>query len=104
MKCFLKQGKVLEQVSLLYSNRVSKTADALCAEDPGQPQAEDAEVMNAAFQEEEDVPLNSQTEEKLPRPTGAQPLALSGEFNFLPLFVALSFLLSVNSNQVLFLC
>ncbi|XP_043094079.1 cell division cycle-associated protein 2-like isoform X2 [Puntigrus tetrazona] len=51
--------------------------DALSAEDPGQPQAEDVEVMNAAFQEEEDVPLNSQAEEKLPRPAGDQPLALS---------------------------
>ncbi|KAK2911023.1 hypothetical protein Q8A67_003156 [Cirrhinus molitorella] len=51
--------------------------DALSAEDPGQPQAEDVEVMNAAFQEEEDVPSNSQTEEKLLCPTGDQPLALS---------------------------
>ncbi|XP_051750122.1 cell division cycle-associated protein 2 isoform X3 [Ctenopharyngodon idella] len=51
--------------------------DALSAEDPGQPQAEDAEVLNAAFQEEEDEPSNSQTEEKLPCPTGDQPLALS---------------------------
>ncbi|XP_048044874.1 cell division cycle-associated protein 2 isoform X3 [Megalobrama amblycephala] len=54
-----------------------KVVDALSAEDPGQPQAEDAEVMNAAFQEEEDEPSNSQTEEKLPYPTGDQPLALS---------------------------
>ncbi|XP_073697280.1 cell division cycle-associated protein 2 isoform X1 [Garra rufa] len=51
--------------------------DALSAEDPGQPQAEDVEVMNAAFQEEEDVPANSQTEEKLLCPSGDQPLALS---------------------------
>ncbi|XP_050965625.1 cell division cycle-associated protein 2 isoform X2 [Labeo rohita] len=51
--------------------------DALFAEDPGQPQAEDVEVMNAAFQEEEDVLSNSQTEEKLLCPTGDQPLALS---------------------------
>lgn len=70
----------------LYSNHVSKTVDALSAEDPGQPQAEDAEVLNAAFQEEEDEPSNSQTEEKLPCPTGDQPLALSSELNFLPLF------------------
>ncbi|XP_058633639.1 cell division cycle-associated protein 2 isoform X2 [Onychostoma macrolepis] len=62
------------------SNKLSEDCeDALSAEDPGQPQAEDAEVMNAAFQEEEDVPLNSLTEEKLPRPTGDQPLALSEE-------------------------
>ncbi|XP_073697281.1 cell division cycle-associated protein 2 isoform X2 [Garra rufa] len=53
--------------------------DALSAEDPGQPQAEDVEVMNAAFQEEEDVPANSQTEEKLLCPSGDQPLALSVE-------------------------
>uniref|UniRef100_A0A672RMS1 Cell division cycle-associated protein 2-like n=2 Tax=Sinocyclocheilus grahami TaxID=75366 RepID=A0A672RMS1_SINGR len=62
------------------SNKPSEDGkDALSAEDPGQPQAEDVEVMNAAFQEEEDVPLNSQTEEKLACPTGDQPLALSVE-------------------------
>ncbi|KAK7164118.1 hypothetical protein R3I94_002745 [Phoxinus phoxinus] len=51
--------------------------DVLSAEDPRQPQAEDSEVMNAAFQEEDDEPSNSQTEEKLPCPTSDQPLALS---------------------------
>ncbi|XP_039515723.1 cell division cycle-associated protein 2 isoform X3 [Pimephales promelas] len=51
--------------------------DVLSAEDPRQPQAEDSEVMNAAFQEEDDEPSNSQTEEKLPGPTSDQPLALS---------------------------
>ncbi|XP_016367904.1 cell division cycle-associated protein 2-like [Sinocyclocheilus rhinocerous] len=62
------------------SNKPSEDdKDALSAADPGQPQAEDVEVMNAAFQEEEDVPLNSQTEEKLACPTGDQPLALSVE-------------------------
>uniref|UniRef100_A0A673GIT0 Cell division cycle-associated protein 2-like n=1 Tax=Sinocyclocheilus rhinocerous TaxID=307959 RepID=A0A673GIT0_9TELE len=59
----------------LYSNCVSKTVDVLSAEDPGQPQAEDTEVMNVAFQE--DVPSDSQTEEKLPCPNGDQPLAFS---------------------------
>ncbi|XP_016428292.1 cell division cycle-associated protein 2 isoform X1 [Sinocyclocheilus rhinocerous] len=49
--------------------------DVLSAEDPGQPQAEDTEVMNVAFQE--DVPSDSQTEEKLPCPNGDQPLAFS---------------------------
>ncbi|XP_016089034.1 cell division cycle-associated protein 2 [Sinocyclocheilus grahami] len=49
--------------------------DVLSAEDPGQPQAEDTEVMNFAFQE--DVPSDSQTEEKLPCPNGDQPLAFS---------------------------
>ncbi|XP_067295533.1 cell division cycle-associated protein 2 isoform X2 [Pseudorasbora parva] len=43
--------------------------DVLSAEEPRQPQAEDAEVMNAAFQEEEDEPSNSLTEENLPCPT-----------------------------------
>ncbi|XP_016356853.1 cell division cycle-associated protein 2-like isoform X2 [Sinocyclocheilus anshuiensis] len=62
------------------SNKPSEDGkDALSAEDPGQPQAEDVEVMNAAFREEEDVPLNSQTEEKLACPTSDQPLALSVE-------------------------
>uniref|UniRef100_A0A672S7V9 Cell division cycle-associated protein 2-like n=1 Tax=Sinocyclocheilus grahami TaxID=75366 RepID=A0A672S7V9_SINGR len=79
--------------------------DVLSAEDPGQPQAEDTEVMNFAFQE--DVPSDSQTEEKLPCPNGDQPLAFSGELNFLPLFLALSkfksdfisqFLLSSNAD------
>ncbi|XP_077097677.1 cell division cycle-associated protein 2 isoform X3 [Siphateles boraxobius] len=51
--------------------------DVLSAEDPRQPQAEDSEVMNAAFQEEDDEPSSSQTEEKLPCPTSDQPLALS---------------------------
>uniref|UniRef100_A0A8C1FQG9 Si:ch211-244o22.2 n=1 Tax=Cyprinus carpio carpio TaxID=630221 RepID=A0A8C1FQG9_CYPCA len=51
--------------------------DALSAEDPVQPRAEDVEVMNAAFQEEEEEPLNTQTEEKLACPTGDQPPALS---------------------------
>ncbi|XP_018923201.1 cell division cycle-associated protein 2 isoform X1 [Cyprinus carpio] len=49
--------------------------DVLSAEDQGQPQAEDTEVMNVAFQE--DVPSDSQTEEKLPCPNGDQPLAFS---------------------------
>ncbi|XP_059404679.1 cell division cycle-associated protein 2 isoform X2 [Carassius carassius] len=49
--------------------------DVLCAEDPGQPQAEDTEVMNVAFQE--DVQSDSQTKEKLPCPSGDQPLAFS---------------------------
>uniref|UniRef100_A0A8C1KU82 Si:ch211-244o22.2 n=1 Tax=Cyprinus carpio TaxID=7962 RepID=A0A8C1KU82_CYPCA len=53
--------------------------DALSAEDPVQPRAEDVEVMNAAFQEEEEEPLNTQTEEKLACPTGDQPPALSGD-------------------------
>lgn len=46
--------------------------DILFAEDPRQPRAEDAEVMNAAFQEEEDEPSNSQTEDKLPCPTAVE--------------------------------
>ncbi|XP_042579449.1 cell division cycle-associated protein 2-like isoform X1 [Cyprinus carpio] len=53
--------------------------DALSAEDPVQPRAEDTEVMNAAFQEEEEERLNTQTEEKLACPTGDQPPALSVE-------------------------
>ncbi|XP_051552685.1 cell division cycle-associated protein 2-like isoform X2 [Myxocyprinus asiaticus] len=58
------------------SNRPSESCkDTLCDEDSGLPQAEDAEVMNAAFQE--DVPSDSQTEEKLPSQTGDQPLAFS---------------------------
>ncbi|XP_056110665.1 cell division cycle-associated protein 2 isoform X3 [Rhinichthys klamathensis goyatoka] len=60
------------------SHKPSKNCkDVLSAEDPRQPQAEDSEVMNAAFQEEDDEPSNSQTEEKLPCPTSDQPLALS---------------------------
>ncbi|XP_051527206.1 cell division cycle-associated protein 2-like isoform X3 [Myxocyprinus asiaticus] len=60
------------------SNRPSKSCkDTLCAEDSGQPQAEDTEVLNAAFQEDEDVPSDSQRAEILPSHFGDQPLALS---------------------------
>ncbi|XP_026066714.1 cell division cycle-associated protein 2-like isoform X3 [Carassius auratus] len=48
---------------------------AVSAEDREQPQAEDAEVMNAAFQEEEDEALKSQPS----CPSGDQPLDLSAE-------------------------
>lgn len=91
MKCFFKTRKGFSRKKFLfglYSNCVSKTVDVLSAEDQGQPQAEDTEVMNVAFQE--DVPSDSQTEEKLPCPNGDQPLAFSGALNFLPLFLALS--------------
>jgi len=89
-----------ESFSAACSNCVCKTVDVLSAEDPRQPQAEDSDVMNAAFQEEDDEPSNSQTEEKLPGPTSDQPLALSisSELNFLPFFFSmLSFLPLINS-------
>ncbi|XP_056313417.1 cell division cycle-associated protein 2 isoform X1 [Danio aesculapii] len=54
-----------------------KWKDALFAEDTWKPQAEETEVMNAAFQEEEDVPSNVQTGDELPCTTDNQPLALS---------------------------
>ncbi|XP_056602166.1 cell division cycle-associated protein 2 isoform X2 [Triplophysa dalaica] len=53
--------------------------DTLSAEDQGQPQAQDSEVMNAAFQVDEDEPSASQMEEKLPSATSGQPPALSTE-------------------------
>ncbi|XP_057215487.1 cell division cycle-associated protein 2 isoform X2 [Triplophysa rosa] len=62
------------------SNRPSENCkDTLSAEDPGQPQAQDSEVMNAAFQVDEDEPSASQMEEKLPSATSDQPPALSIE-------------------------
>nr|XP_005168670.1 cell division cycle-associated protein 2 isoform X1 [Danio rerio] len=54
-----------------------KWKDALFAEDTWKPQAEETEVMNAAFQEEEDVPANVQTGDERPCTTDDQPLALS---------------------------
>ncbi|XP_051981614.1 cell division cycle-associated protein 2-like [Xyrauchen texanus] len=60
------------------SNKPSECCkDIFCDEDSRLPLAKDAEVMNAAFQEDADVPSDSQTEEKLPSQTGDQPLALS---------------------------
>ncbi|XP_055054508.2 cell division cycle-associated protein 2 isoform X2 [Misgurnus anguillicaudatus] len=60
------------------SNRPSENCeDILSAEDSGQPQAEDIEVMNAAFQVGEDEPSDLQIEENLPSATSDQPSALS---------------------------
>ncbi|XP_065106938.1 cell division cycle-associated protein 2 isoform X3 [Paramisgurnus dabryanus] len=60
------------------SNRPSENCeDILSAEDPGQPQAEGIEVMNAAFQVGEDEPSDLQMEENLPSATSDQPSALS---------------------------
>ncbi|XP_051957360.1 cell division cycle-associated protein 2-like isoform X2 [Xyrauchen texanus] len=59
-------------------NRPSKSfKDTLCAEDSGQFQAEDTEVLNAAFQEDEDVPSDTLRAEILPSRFCDQPLALS---------------------------
>lgn len=60
--------------------------DTLSAEDPGQPQGENTEVMNAAFQVDEEKPSASQMEEELPSATNDQPPALSSELLFLTLF------------------
>lgn len=60
--------------------------DTLSAEDPGQPQAGVTEVMNAAFQVDEDEPSASQIEEKLSSVTSDEPPALSSELHFLTLF------------------
>ncbi|XP_059405285.1 histone H3.v1-like [Carassius carassius] len=70
----------IEKISFPSMEDESPSEDyAFSAEHREQPQAEDAEVMNAAFQEEEDEVLKSQTEEKPSCPSGDQPLDLSAE-------------------------
>ncbi|KAA0716796.1 Cell division cycle-associated protein 2 [Triplophysa tibetana] len=66
-----------ESSSSTPSENCKELKDTLSAEDPGQPQAQDSEDMNAAFQVDEDEPSASQMEEKVPSATNGLPPALS---------------------------